>query len=226
MLGNDQQNAQNKMYILKIKTTDAEKHKIEPCFQISEKNAETGKWAATGTTTSVSGDLTKLEIREQEYLGEKYNSISAYLKDNDTQEIYLLDLRLNLLSRSLCNSFLGLKDYTGLKISLYTNKKNGYPAISLRSHGELTNWAFSLDSIPAAIEVQFKGKIQRDYTPVDEFYIEKLRELSARLASGESAPAKPVNSKPVIKKEKAVKKSNPQDELDAVSAGSSDEDLF
>lgn len=224
MLGNDNQNDNSKLFILKIKTQDAEKHKIDPCFQISEKNKETGKWATTGTVTSVSGDLTRLEIKEHEYLGEKYNSISAYLKDNDTQEMYLLDLRMNLLSRSLCNSFLGLTDYTGLKISLYTNKKNGYPAISVRSHGELAHWAYALTDVPTVDEIKDKkgNVVKRDYSDLDNFYIEKLRELSARLNSHESAPAKPATKPVQVKKQE--KKSAPQEP--ANSQEDDDSELF
>ena len=230
MLGNDNQNNNNKLLILKIATKDAEKKNIDPVFNISEKSAETGKWGVTGSVSSVSGDLTKIEIRDQEYLGEHYNTVSLFLNDQDTQETYLLDLRLNLLTRSLVNSLLGMKDFNDIKVSLYTNKKNGYPAVSVRSHGELAHWLYNLDEVPAVDEIKDKkgNVVKRDYSDLDSFYVEKLRELAARLNSSE-APVKsaaPVDKPKSKKLEKVNKKVDSLKEEDVDRADVAEDDLF
>ena|ERR1017187_7151060 len=198
MLGNENQTS-GKLYILKPKTTDAEKHQISPVFQISEKNAETGKWGVTGAVSSVSGNLTRLEIKDQEYLGEKYQTVSVYLTDPAINEIYLLDLRLNLLSRSVINSLLNLKTFEEIKVSLYTNKKNGYPAVAVRQHGEMVDWAYKLEELPQPEEVTFKGKIQRDYSGPDAFFVEKVKELSSKLNTAPKTIRIKTAEKPVTK---------------------------
>jgi hypothetical protein len=225
MLGNDNQNDNNKLLILKLIVQDAQKHKIDPTFEIREKIE--GKWVVTGTNASVSGDLTRIEIKENNWEGNVYHTVSLTLKDSVLGETYLVDTKLNMLSRSLYNSLLNLEEYTDLKIGLYTSKKD-FASVALRQKGNMVNWKFSLSEIPAPIEVSFKNKIQRDFTPTDDFFIEKLRELSVKLtvtgAEPASKPAAP-KAKSAPKKKEVIKEKEDVDGDVNIDDSSSD-DLF
>lgn len=177
------QTQNGKLLILKIKTQDEDKKPISPCFQVSEK--VNGKYEKRSeTVTAVSGNLIKLEIREQEYKGDKYNTISIYLVDGE--EVYLIDTRVNMLTRSLYNSLLSLKTFENISISLYnykktdkkTNKEVEYPAVAVRQNDEIVKWAVALPDQPKPASITFKGKTQNDYTEVDNFFVEKIRQLA------------------------------------------------
>lgn len=215
MLGNKNQNT-GKLFVLKPKTQDADKKKLDtPVFEVREKN-ETGQWVISKTVSFVSGLLTRADIKENDWEGTKYFTVSLYFKDSAEDEMYLTEWRLGMLSRAVFNSLLNADLSKEVKIGLYTSKK-GYPSASVRQGEDLINWKYSLDEVPAPEEVKFKGKIQRDYTETDNFFVEKLRELSARLAgNSSSAPAAPVVAKsadkPAVKK--APKKAAPvEDEV-------------
>ena len=157
-------NADGKLHVLRLKTKDAANKPISPIFEISQKN-DAGKWTVVDTTTFVSGDLVKIELKEKEWENEKYNIVNIYLKDE--KDLYLIDLRLNMLSRSLFNQLFSLKTFSGLSISTYTakSKKDNtkeYPAISLRQNDELIHWKYGLDELPKPTSVTFKGKTMND----------------------------------------------------------------
>lgn len=209
MLGNKNTDS-TKLLILKVKTRDAAGKDIEPIFQVNEKNPETGKWGPVSSTPTVSGDLVRADVKEGEFDGQKTYNISVYLRDLELNETYLVDLKLNILSRGLLNSILNLANFKDVKISLYTNAK-GYAAASLRQNGEMVKWKYSLNEIPPAVEVQFKGKTQRDFTPSDEFFVEKVKDFAADISAAAQAP----------KKEKIGVKEN---DLVGEAAGESDED--
>jgi len=186
-----------KLFIFKIKTTDENKKKLEsPIFEIREKN-EQGQWVITQTNSVVSGDLVKTEVKEGEFEGQKTYNINLHLKDNEVDETYILDLKLNMLTRGLLNSILNIPETNDLKISLYTGK-NEYPATALRVKGQLVKWKYSVDDLPKPEEVKFKGKIQRDYSAVDDFFIEKIKAFGGNLNKS--------NSKTENKSKKSTKK--------------------
>lgn len=180
MLGNNNQ-SNNKLFILKIKTKDAEKKDIPPVFAISEKVDD--KWQQTKENKDVCGDLVKIETEKREWEGNEYDTIKVYLEDKEVQETYLLDLRQNLLSRNIFNTLLGLKDYSNVSISLYENKKGDktYPAVSVKQAGARTEWKFKLEDLPKIKKVKVGKKEVTDSTELDQFFIEKLNELGEAL---------------------------------------------
>lgn len=173
-------NDNSKLFILKPRTQNKEKEKVEPYFEVNAKN-EQGKWVEVDAVPGVEGNLTRLDVKEGEYEGQKTYNVSVFLKDPDGSQTFLVDLKLNMLSRGLLNSILNLSKYEDVKFGLYTGK-NGYPNVSVRQHGELTKWKYSLDEMPKPEEVKFKGKIQRDYSAVDEFFVTKLKEFGETLS--------------------------------------------
>lgn len=207
-LGNQNQNT-GKLFVLKVVTHDAEKKKLDhPTFEVKEKNDQ-GQWVITKNVPAVSGRLAKVTVKEGEWEGDKFYTVSTLIKDDTAEESYLVDFKFNLMNRSVFNSLLNIDTTKDIKIGLYTSKK-GYPAASVRQGDEMINWKYSLDEQPKAEEITFKGKTMRDYTATDTFFVNKLREFGASLGSTH-APApvsqpesKSTPSKP--KKEKVVKK--------------------
>jgi hypothetical protein len=182
--------AGGKLFVLRLKTKDAQGKNVAPYFDVLEKNGD-NKYVSTSTTDYVSGKAVKLELKEKEWEGEKYKVANLFLSDN--KDLYLLDLRFNMLGRSLFNSLLSLTTYNNLSISVYNRKdktddKKEYPAVSLRQNDELVNWKFGLDELPKPVSVTFKGKTMNDYSDVDEFFASRLEEL-AKLVNGATPTA-------------------------------------
>jgi hypothetical protein len=169
------------LYILKVVDKDKDKKKVDPHFTITKK--VDGKWTLQPETVNrVSGNLSKIEIKEQEYKGDKYNTVSLYLRDGE--ESYLIDLRFNLPSRSLFNSFASLESYDNLSVTVYANK-TGYTALGLWQGDKMVKWKYKLDELPAPDAVTFKGKEMHDYTKVDEFFVKVLQEIAGKLGGSQ-----------------------------------------
>lgn len=221
-LGNNNDN-NGKLFVLKVKTTDENKKNLaNPVFQVLEKNEE-NKWVITNTVPSVSGRLSKVDVKESVWEGDTYYTVSALVKDDAAEESYLVDFKMNLMNRSIFNSLLNIDKSKDIKIGLYTSKK-GYPAGSVRQGENLIDWKYSLDQVPKADEIEFKGKVMRDYTAVDSFFITKLREFGASLSSVVSEPAAEKPASAPAKKAKVVKNEVKQEV--AVADVDSDGDLF
>lgn len=182
-LGNSGSNT-GTLFILKIVDKNKEKQRVAPHFTVSKKGAS-GKYELQPETVNrVSGNLYKIDIKEQEWKGDKYNTVALYLKDGE--EAYLVDLRFNLPSRSLFNSFASLEEYTNLSITVYENK-GGYTALGLWQGDKMVKWKYKLDELPAPDAVTFKGKEMHDYSKVDEFFTIALREISGKLGGSQKS---------------------------------------
>lgn len=190
-LGKSQGNNNTKLSILKIKVKDENLKPVDPYFQVTEKID--GKWTVVSSSENfVSGKITSVAHKVSTYENEDYDSFTIFLEDGD--DAFLLDLRPTMLNRSLINSLLSLTDLeTPVSIQLYTSK-NGYPSVALRQNDELIKWKYSLDEQPKPITVMFKGKEQRDYTPIDKFFVEKVTEFGGNFkgqaGKQSAAPAK------------------------------------
>lgn len=182
MLGSNKSN-NNKVYFLKITTKDKDKKNVAPHFAVSEKVGD--KWEVTKEVKDVSGNLTGVTIEKKTWEDQEYDVIKLALEDTETQETYVLDLRQNLLSRSIFNSFLNLKTFDNIEVGLYTKKGEGaYPAVSVKQNGERVSWAFELDKLPKIEKVKVGKKEVVDSTQLDEFYLERLKELAVKVKSG------------------------------------------
>lgn len=172
-------------------------------FQVSEKVGD--KWTAQSEMVSnVSGNLTKIEEKQKEFNGDKYDIIQLYLSAADEQgkpETYLLDLRYSQDGRSLINSLDSLETFDNLGISLYAKKGKGanaktYSNIALRQNDDMVYGKTKLADLPKATPILDKaGKlVKNDYSDIDAFYKERVKDLIKRVDAAnknakKSAPA-------------------------------------
>lgn len=176
-LGNKKNDNLN-FLILKIKTKDEEGKQVNPYFQITKRVED--QWVVQeDKPTSVSGTIYKVQQKVTEWKDEKIPRIDVYLKDGE--DAYKIELKYTLLTRSILNSLISLEDASKVvELSLYTNKK-GYSAVMVKAGDEILRWKFSLDELPKPNVVVFKGKEQRDFTPLDNFFEEEVVKWSNKL---------------------------------------------
>lgn len=180
-LGSNNNKSSGPLYVLKVVDKDKDKKKVPPHFSVSKK--VDGKFQVQKETYNrVSGNLTRIDIKEQEWKGDKYNTVSLYLKDGE--DMYLVDLRFNLPSRSLFNSLAALESYSDVAVTVYENK-SGYTALGLWQGETLVKWKYKLDELPQPDGVVFKGKTQYDYSKVDEFFVKVLQEIAGKLGGSQ-----------------------------------------
>ncbi len=189
-----------KAYSLKLKLKDGTTFLDVPVFDVQEKQGD--NYVSIQKVTDVSGDLIKVETRQNEYEGSPIRNVKLALRDAEKGEIYFTEFGLGSgLGRGLANSLLSLKAFNKVEIGLYgqKSKKDGktYPAVSLRQGGtdDTVKWAYDPKEgvIPPAREFEGKGgKTERDWTKTEEFLFAKIQEFAAKVAAaqkGESAPA-------------------------------------
>jgi len=189
-LGKQYKNDGSKVYVLKPQSKDDKGNRVPPHFAVYEK--VDGKWVKTREETRVSGDLFKVEIKEFEFDKVKTKSVTVGLRDEQSKEAYLLDLRFTKATRNLYNMLASLTDnFSNLSVSLYSKEYQGkeYDTYSLRQGDSLVPWKYKQADLPKPIEVTFKGQVQRDYTPIDEIFEKELQELATRLSRRAPAPA-------------------------------------
>ncbi len=221
-LGRKGKTQTGKLVVLKITTRDKDKKDIPPCFVVSEKGVDGKYHAREKTETAVEGDLVKIEVKDQEWEGEKYNTVAIYLVDGD--ELFLIDARVNMLTRSLFNSLLSLKTFERVTISLYTfkkkDKKTGkdaeYPAVSVWQNEEQVMWSVPIAEQPKPVVINLpKGKVQNDYTDCDDFFLAKLREFSKVVDAAAKASTKNKKEAPA----NTVSANTPADSAEEQDAG-------
>lgn len=165
-----------KAFSLKIKTKDLPK----PEFIVSERQGDKFVELPEREST-VSGTLIGVEPSETVWQGKTIKSVNVTLTDAD--QIYFISVPYSNLGRGLMNSLLGLKAFNDVEISLYQTKPKTeggktYPAVSLRQGGEIVRWRYTLDELPKPDEILFKGEKMRDFTKVELFLAEQLKELN------------------------------------------------
>jgi hypothetical protein len=181
---------EGEVMFLRIRTKDANDVEILPAvFSVSKKDSS-GKWETLPKTEqTVTGDLFRIDLGTGEYEGKPYSTVKVYLNDKDAKEIYVLDLRYNLLSRNLYNSLLALTKYTGVSVSLYKSKSKKdpnkeYSQIALWQGDSLVKGKFKNEELPKPEEIKnSKGVVlSRDYSELDSFIEKELKVLSAKLS--------------------------------------------
>ena len=196
-LGNQNQNSQStrKLLILKLRSKDeAGKALVPNMFQVLEKNAADGKWVARPELQPrVSGNLVRVELDEGEYQGTKYGVVKLYLEDAAADELYLLDMRYNHLSRNLFNSLANLTSFNDLSISNYStkSKKDGkeYANISLWQGKNMVKGKTEFTALPQPMVIKHPktdAVISRDFTDVDAFFKPQLEELSIKVSASQT----------------------------------------
>ena len=181
------------LIILRPVTRDKDKHELsEPRFDASEKVDE--KWVLKDTYSQVTGNIKSVDVHTEVYEGSEKHSVKIFLSDDTANETYLLDLRMNILNRSMLNALINLKSTENVNISLYKNKK-GYNSSCVRQNGEMVGWKHDYKSLPVPVEILHPKtgvKIQSDYTEVDEFFLSETtswaKELGVFKAQGDQKP--------------------------------------
>ena len=170
------------------KTIDGKSVKVDPHFKISRVGADNKIAETTETATEVSGNLLKIEFKEREFNGQVNKHVILLIKDG--ADTYYLDLTYRIATRSLFNALLNLESSDNISIGYYESKK-GFEAFSLRQNDAIVKWKFDIADQPKAEEIKDKKGvvIKTDYSEVDAFFEDALRELAVKLF-GESA-AKP-----------------------------------
>jgi hypothetical protein len=161
---------------------------VRPFFEISSKEGD--KWVASedNSINSISGSLFKIEAVEEEYKGDKYFRAKAFIKDGD--ESYLIPFRMNIASRSLLNSFFNLESFDNISIRYYLSK-TGYDSYYVTQNDTKVTWKFESSELPSPEEITFKGKIIRDFTKIDMFFVEQIKVLNDKIKIALSNPKSP-----------------------------------
>lgn len=198
-LGTNKNQSNNKLIILKLSRKD--KDNGLTYFKITEKNSE-GKWEESSNTSirDVSGTVTKVEVKREEYKGKPYEKYLVYLQDDSAKETYLLDLRLNNTTRGLFNSLLNLETYENVVIEYAENGK-GFETLYVKQNGQNVDWKFSLDQQPKGEEIQVKSddgtvlETKTSYHKLEKFYKEQIDILSKTVAASRSNKAREEEAK-------------------------------
>ena len=163
---------------------------VRPFFEISSKEGD--KWVPSedNSINSISGSLFKIEAVEEEYKGDKYFRVKAFIKDGD--ESYLVPFRMNIASRSLLNSFFNLESFDNISIRYYLSK-TGYDSYYVTQNDSKVTWKFESSELPSPEEITFKGKIIRDFTKIDMFFVEQIKILNDKIRLNLSNPTTTTN---------------------------------
>jgi hypothetical protein len=178
MLGNKNEKTGTLLILKPVSKVNGES--VKPFFEISSKDAVTNKWipSTDNSINSISGSLFKVEAVEEEYKGDKYFRVKAIIKDKD--EAYLVPFRMNIATRSLLNSFFNLESFENISIRYYLSKA-GYDSYYITQNDEKVTWKFESSELPPPEEISFKGKIIRDFTKIDLFFVDQIKILNERI---------------------------------------------
>jgi hypothetical protein len=178
MLGNKNEKTGTLLILKPVSKVNGES--VKPFFEVSTKDVVTNKWipSTDNSINSISGSLFKIEAVEEEYKGDKYFRVKAIIKDKD--EAYLIPFRMNIATRSLLNSFFNLESFENISIRYYLSKA-GYDSYYVTQNDEKVTWKFESSELPPPEEISFKGKIIRDFTKIDLFFVDQIKILNERI---------------------------------------------
>lgn len=202
-MGLGSSNSSGNLVILKLKTKDEDNKPCHPYFEVKRK--KDGDYEKTDEKPiSVGGELFKIDADSYTYEGEDIRTVKVFIRDNEVDEVYLLNLGYNMTTRGLINSLLSLENPEDIGISLYEteskqDKSKKYPAISLWDNTEeedkrMVKWKYSIDELPEIEKItDKKGKVVSiDSEDQDEFLERKLMKHAKKLLGEQkkkSAPA-------------------------------------
>ena len=178
MLGNKIEKTGTLLILKPVSKVNGES--VKPFFEVSSKNVAENKWipSTDNSINSISGSLFKIEAVEEEYKGDKYFRVKAIIKDGE--EAYLVPFRMNIATRSLLNSFFNLESFENISIRYYLSKA-GYDSYYITQNDEKVTWKFESSELPPPEEISFKGKIIRDFTKIDLFFVDQIKILNERI---------------------------------------------
>jgi hypothetical protein len=207
MLGNKNEKTGTLLILKPVSKVNGES--VKPFFEVSSKDADTNKWipSTDNSINSISGSLFKVEAVEEEYKGDKYFRVKAIIKDKD--EAYLVPFRMNIATRSLLNSFFNLESFENISIRYYLSKA-GYDSYYITQNDEKVTWKFESSELPPPEEISFKGKIIRDFTKIDLFFVDQIKILNERIKLNPSKSSEESDSKVSSTSSQALESSEPE----------------
>jgi hypothetical protein len=195
MLGNKNEKTGTLLILKPVSKVNGES--VKPFFEVSSKDEKENKWIPSTDTSinSISGSLFKIEAVEEEYKGDKYFRVKAIIKDKD--EAYLVPFRMNIATRSLLNSFFNLESFENISIRYYLSKA-GYDSYYVTQNDEKVTWKFESSELPPPEEISFKGKIIRDFTKIDLFFVDQIKILNERIKLSPAKVSEEVETKSAV----------------------------
>lgn len=192
MLGNKNEKTGTLLILKPVSKINGES--VKPFFEVSSKNVDENKWVPStdNSINSISGSLFKIEAVEEEYKGDKYFRVKAIIKDGE--EAYLVPFRMNIATRSLLNSFFNLESFENISIRYYLSKA-GYDSYYVTQNDEKVTWKFESSELPPPEEISFKGKIIRDFTKIDLFFVDQIKILNERIKLSSAKGSEEVETK-------------------------------
>lgn len=147
----------------------------EPFPQIELMQKKGDRYEITDTVSYLTGFITGIEIVDKNH--EQYGRMRGFkltIQDPDDNETYVLDMLYSGAARELLNRMVSLESFEEkVRIAFYRN--NGHAGGSLKRitlMGDVkVEIKYPWDSVNKRIKiVKFKGKDQKDYDEVDDFF--------------------------------------------------------
>jgi hypothetical protein len=159
----------------------AEKANTEEKMAIVQvaKNAK-GDYVQTDWFRSLSGFITKLEIKEFEFEGATKEKFIMHIEDADG--ICQLEFTNNMATQGLINGMLNADLTKEVEVSAWISKK-GYvgAGIKYKNATENIDWAIALDDQPKPVPYKTpSGKEEKDNTNVLSFWRNKFIDLAKK----------------------------------------------
>lgn len=138
----------------------------------------TKKWVEEYEWKDVSGKLEKIMLWSYEYEWKTIDTFKLYMKDDQWDDDFILNLSFNSLGISIANTILWMESFEkAMTISLYQTSKweKVYNAVSIRQGGEMQKRKLSIDEQKKLTEVIEDKKWEYIKTDKSEL-VEKLKE--------------------------------------------------
>jgi hypothetical protein len=129
---------------------------------------------------SLSGYITAMEVKEFEYENEKKKKFVIRITDDG--ENMQLEFSPSYATYGLINAMLQADLTKMVDIAAWIGK-SGYVGSGIKYVGSQDNieWTLATDACPKAVEYKTpSGKVEKDHTNVQNFWIEKFNEIAAR----------------------------------------------
>lgn len=127
------------------------------------------------------GHLIGIEIQDAEYQGDKYKRLS--LKINDGAQNFLLQMRLDSgYGRAFCCIIPNANLEWPMKIN--PSFKDDRGSLFINQNGQALKWYFTKDhpnGLPQMKSFEHRGKVMWDNTDQQEFFVNMLNQLKAKL---------------------------------------------
>ena len=162
-----------------------------PYFDITKKID--GEWKSVGKEDTFSGVLLSVSTNKRydekddkqrdniDKFGNPY-VLKVEVVDVEAGETYVWKTGFTISARTALNSLFNVNLGESIQMSI-GKKKTGYDSLFIRKinngvvEDRTVGWKFDLDEVPKASETIFKGKVMRDYSEVDEFFVSKTKEF-------------------------------------------------